>query len=117
MNRTMKRTMSFLLLTLLVAATAWAQTGTSSIRGTVLDSQGSVIAGATVTLTNINTSAARGQTTNKMGVYSFEFISPGEYKLEVEATGFNKSTIPNLRALVGSSTEKTITMSDRKSVV
>ena len=41
-----------LIITLLTGGTAIAQTGSSTIRGTVTDPQGNAVAGATVTLSN-----------------------------------------------------------------
>src|SRR5438874_12521756 len=64
------------------AVLATAQTSTSNIRGTVTDPQGSVVPGATVTLTNLANNAARQQTTNAGGSYSFELLPPGDYRLE-----------------------------------
>src|SRR5207244_8088106 len=61
---------STLLVVLLFSASAFAQQGTSSVRGVVSDPQGNVVAGATVTLINPGTSASRATTTNDIGTYS-----------------------------------------------
>lgn len=56
----------FLSATLLVgvfALTAFAQGGTSAVRGTVKDPQGNVVAGANVKLINVTTNAERTTTT------------------------------------------------------
>ena len=90
---------------LLAVVPASAQTGTSSVRGTVTDPQGNVVAGATVTLVNTETNASRTQTTSDGGVYSFELIQPGLYRVEVEATGFKKVVLTDVRALVAQPTE------------
>ncbi|MEW6210645.1 MAG: carboxypeptidase-like regulatory domain-containing protein [Acidobacteriota bacterium] len=91
---------SGLLMILMLSGTVPAQTGKSSVRGSVLDSKGQAVAGATVTLTSIETNAARAQTTNDSGAFVFDLISPGAYRLEVEATGFKKSVLAEVRALV-----------------
>ncbi|HEX7176448.1 MAG TPA: TonB-dependent receptor, partial [Pyrinomonadaceae bacterium] len=98
-----------LVLPLLVCASAHAQ-GTSSVRGTIADAQGNVVAGATVTLTNIETNAARTATTSDEGGYSFELIQPGNYQLEAEATGFKKGVVTDVRALVAKPTEVNIAL-------
>jgi hypothetical protein len=85
--------------------TALAQTGTSSVRGTVVDPLGNLVSGATVTLTNTETNTARNQTTSESGIYVFEFVPPGTYRVEVEATGFKKSIVTDVRALVAKATE------------
>ena len=85
--------------------TALAQTGTSSVRGTVADPLGKVVSGATVTLTNTETNTTRNQTTSDSGVYAFEQIPPGPYQIEVEATGFKKAIITQIQALVAKPSE------------
>ncbi len=55
--------LSALLVVLVSSGTAFAQQGTSTIRGSVKDPQGNVVAGATVTLTNTGTSSSRKTTT------------------------------------------------------
>jgi hypothetical protein len=93
-----------LVLPLLFSAAAHAQ-NTSSVRGTVTDAQGNLVAGATVTLTNIDTNAARTATTSGDGGYAFELIQPGSYRLEAEAAGFKKGVVTDVRALVAKATE------------
>ncbi len=93
---------------LLVIATAamsgFGQAGTSTIRGSVTDPQGNVVSGATVTLTSVGTAAVRTTTTSDLGVYSFEFVPAGDYRLEVEAKGFKKAVITDVHALVSKPT-------------
>ncbi|HUE80580.1 MAG TPA: TonB-dependent receptor [Pyrinomonadaceae bacterium] len=94
-----------LALSLFVGAHAAAQTGTSTVTGTVTDPQGNVIAGASVTLISTGTNATRTQVTNEAGVYTFDLISPGEYRVEVEGSGFKKAVMTQVRALVAKPTE------------
>ncbi len=98
-------TLSALLLPLLDFSNTFAQTGTSSVRGTVADPQGNVVAGATVTLTNTETNASRNSTASDNGLYAFELIQPGTYRLEAEATGFKKAVVTEVQALVAKPTE------------
>ena len=86
---------------LLVAAPLRSQTGTSTIRGEISDSQGKMVAGATVTLKNASVGFSRSQTTGAAGGFSFELIPPGDYTLEVEAKGFKRS-VRQVSALIGS---------------
>ena len=69
------------------AASAFSQTF-GEITGAVRDPSGAVIAGATVTVTNVATNASRTTTTNDAGVYSFPALPPGSYRLKVEQQGF-----------------------------
>lgn len=88
------------LLQLFLCHNILAQTGASTVRGTVTDPQGKAVAGATVTLTNSERNFTRTQTTNEEGVYSFPTVPPGTYRVEAEATGFKKSSVTDVRALV-----------------
>ena len=67
---------------------ALAQRSTASVNGTVKDPSGAVIPGATVTLTNTDTSLKKTATTNTTGEYVLLDIPPGRYTLEVTGEGF-----------------------------
>src|SRR5690349_15738187 len=102
----MKWSLPVLLMILLVSGTSvWGQFGASTIRGTITDPSGAVVAGATVTITNLQTNLSRSQVTKSSGSYSFELIPPGEYKVEIEAKGFQRSVVPRIQALVGNVAE------------
>lgn len=85
-----------------------AQTGTSSVSGTVTDAQGNVLTGATVALTNPEKNFSRTQTTNESGSYSFSAVPPDAYTIEVSATGFKKAVLNDVRALVAKPTEANV---------
>src|SRR5690242_7595983 len=74
---------------MLSSMVVWAQ-DTTSISGTVSDPQGKVLGGATVTLTNTATQTKRETKTTDNGVYSFNQVAPGTYKVTVEVKGFKK---------------------------
>jgi Carboxypeptidase regulatory-like domain len=91
----MKR--SFVLRTVLVtvigtisfAASMLAQVANNTaVVGTVLDSSGSVLAGAKVTAVEESTGVAFPGTTNDQGYYAIKFIPPGTYDITVEQAGF-----------------------------
>ncbi|MGC2765823.1 MAG: carboxypeptidase-like regulatory domain-containing protein, partial [Candidatus Acidiferrum sp.] len=71
-----------------LAHATWAQTN-ASLRGTVSDQSGGVVAGAKVTLTNTGTGIARTTDTDKDGNYLFDLVQVGRYKVAVEKSGFN----------------------------
>jgi hypothetical protein len=81
-----------------------AQTGTSSVRGTIVDPQGGAVAGATVTLTNAEKNFTRSQVTNEEGVYAFNSVPPGRYRIEAEAKGFKKIAVSDVQAQVDTPT-------------
>ena len=79
------RSLPVLLLILFVCSTSvWGQFGASTIRGTITDPSGAVVANATVTITNLETNLQRSQTTNSAGSYSFDLIPTGDYKVEIK---------------------------------
>jgi hypothetical protein len=90
---------------LALSAPVNGQIATSSIRGTVTDAHGNVVPGATVTLTQVERRFSRTQTTTDSGSYDFTSLQPGRYRLEIEAKGFKKATINDIRALVDKPTD------------
>jgi hypothetical protein len=77
----------------LVATAALAQTITGSIRGTVTDPSGAVVAGASVTATNVSTGVSAGTQTGKDGDYNIQFLPIGTYTVTVTASGFDKTSV------------------------
>jgi len=98
------KSLGLLFALLLLSNVAFGQAGTSTVGGIVTDPDGKVVAGASVTLTNTGTNTSRTTTSNDVGKYSFEFVQPGDYRVEVEAKGFKKSVLNDIHALVAQST-------------
>src|ERR1035437_3781923 len=73
-----------------------AQSTFGSILGTVHDTTGAVVEGAQVTLVNTGTTAARNFTTDASGDYAFKNIEVGRYTLTISATGFEKTSLPEI---------------------
>jgi outer membrane receptor protein involved in Fe transport len=92
---------SYIFLAVLSAGILTGQTGTSSIRGTVYDPKEAVVAGVTVTLTNIATSESRTTTTTELGLYSFMLLPPATYRLEAQARGFKRFAQESIQLDVG----------------
>ncbi len=65
-----------------------AQTDTGRVTGTVSDTTGALIPGATVTLTNTDTGAKQTRTAGSDGSFSFAGVIRGSYKVEASSTGF-----------------------------
>ena len=86
------------LLSLLVAGApgAAAAQDTSTVRGTVTDSSGGVLPGATVTITNVGTQAVRTAVTDDRGGYAFPALFAGTYDLKVELEGFKTYEAKNI---------------------
>ena len=73
---------------ILAAIPVAAQLPTGAILGTVKDSSGASIAGATVTVRNTDTNLTRTQMTEQDGSYRFSELPVGHYEAKAEAAGF-----------------------------
>ncbi len=69
---------------------AHSQATQGSVAGTVKDPNGSVVANASVTLTNTDEGAQRTTRTNSVGDYQFLDVKAAQYQVDIEATGFQK---------------------------
>ena len=65
-------------------------TGTATLVGTVTDSSGAILAGAKVIVLNTGTSFLSENSTTAEGSYYVPYLSPGHYRLSIEAAGFKK---------------------------
>ncbi len=79
---------------------AWAQTDTGQIDGTVSDPSGAVVTGATITVKNIGTAATRVEHSANTGTYLITGLAPAQYEVTVEAAGF-KSSVSRVEVTVG----------------
>ena len=79
-----------LIFTILGAFNLSAQQVTASIRGNVLDSSGGVVSSAAVTATQIETGFSRTVNTNGQGIFVLVELPIGHYRVQIEATGFQK---------------------------
>ncbi|MBS1792579.1 MAG: TonB-dependent receptor [Acidobacteria bacterium] len=83
-----------LILTITVLAMVFpllAQTESARIQGTVTDSAGAAIAGATVKVIEISTNRVSTVQTNEDGSFTVLSLSPGRYKVEVTQSNFKTS--------------------------
>lgn len=87
-----------------------AQTTTGRIVGTVAGSDGAVIPGATVVLTDSQTGKERTATTNAEGGFSFPLLDVGNYSVKASAKGF-KTSNTTIKVEVGQEYSLNIEMS------
>lgn len=80
---------AILLLSLLGSA-ALAQTTVGGVKGTVRDPQSAVVPGASVTLLNTDTNVTRKVDSSSDGLYNFTNVTPGNYKVTVDKSGFHQ---------------------------
>lgn len=80
---------TLIFIALIAGGLATAQTtGRGNITGTISDSQGAVVAGARVTVTNTATGVSSSTLTNSTGYFEVDSIDAGAYSVSVEAPGF-----------------------------
>jgi hypothetical protein len=82
------------ILTALSTVTTFSQQAPSgALRGAVTDPSKAVLAGATVSVKNRNTSAERSVTTGSDGAYQIGNLIPGEYELKIVMAGFKTQLV------------------------
>ena len=86
--------------TLLLAAAAFAQSGTGSISGTVADPNGAAVPRAKVQLQEKATGRIFETTTTEAGLYVMPALPVGVYTITVEQAGFKKSVQTDIEVRV-----------------
>jgi len=64
----------------------------ASVSGTIIDPSGSVVAGAVVKLTHVDSSSSAESVTGSDGQFSFASVPPGPFQLQITAAGFAAQT-------------------------
>jgi len=103
---------TLLTLTLVVGSIeiCMAQTG-GSIKGTVADANGALVAGANVEAVNDNTGEKRGTTTADNGTYNINNLAVGIYTVTANATGFSGATNKEVKVSVAFATDVSFVLS------
>lgn len=91
-----------------LALTAFGQSTTGSLSGSINDPSGAVVSGATVTAVNSATGAERSAESSGTGTFDFQALQPGRYTVTVEAKGFRKAVVREVVVSVGSNAEVAI---------
>src|SRR5262244_3272084 len=81
-----------------------------SILGTVVDSQGSAVVGAKVTVTSVTKNTSDSTTTNDSGNYTVTHLIPDTYNVRVEAQGFKAYEVKNVQVSADTSAKVDATM-------
>src|SRR6516162_2791551 len=79
---------SLLAAVLTLTLAAHAQTSRGTVSGTVLDQSGATVAGARVGLIGVDTGVKLSTESNDAGVYRFDAVDLGVYRLQVAQPGF-----------------------------
>src|SRR6266850_2170845 len=101
MDRRFARVAVGALLSLLVAAGAFAQGAVSEVNGSVLDSSQALLPGVTVTLTEETTGITRTAVSNDRGRFVAIAVTPGRYTIKAELAGFQTQTRSGVTINVG----------------
>ena len=113
-----KRLTSFVTLTLFLltlvfvfSSSAMAQATTGTLKGTVVDPNGGVVAGATVTAKNEASGIEKSTTTSGDGLYLIPDLAPGKYTVTVAPTsGFSTKNVTGVDIKLGETTDLKVDM-------
>src|SRR5882724_9775771 len=89
-------------LTLFAGVATFAQTFRGTILGSVTDSSGAAVPGATVTIKNVDTGLVRTVTASEDGSYAAPELPIGTYSVSVEKTGFKLGVVTGIKVEVSS---------------
>ncbi|MEO8369474.1 MAG: carboxypeptidase regulatory-like domain-containing protein [Candidatus Solibacter sp.] len=103
-----KRLCAVLCGALLVAGSAFAQSGDGTVLGTVLDASGAGVPNAAVQLLNANTGVKNSTRTDTSGSYRFNNILVGHYSVTATAPGFTTTTLKDLQVELNKATTANI---------
>jgi hypothetical protein len=106
----MKRLLSLALLAAALCFNLAAQGGGSQVSGVVHDASGAAIQGATVTIINSDTSAARTAESGSDGHYTINNLPPGPYKLQATKEGFTTYNQTGITLQVNTNPEINVAM-------
>jgi len=105
-----RRLLAGLFVAMVCAAVAIAQTNRGGVSGAVSDKNGGVIPGATVTITNIGANQSLKIRTSAEGAYAATSLEPVTYRITVEAPGFKKAVVDNVKVDTASTATVNVTL-------
>ena len=95
---------------LISSATALSQSDRGAIAGTILDSSGAAVQGATIVATGVDTGAVYNATSTDTGAYRISNMQVGSYNLTVTAAGFKVSEHKDFLVQVNTTSSLDITL-------
>lgn len=93
--------LSVLLFSMLVSAQLCGQVAGAALSGKVTDPSGALIAGAHVSIQNVNTGVVRTAVTDSAGVYSVPNLLPGGYNVTFSAPQFSTQEHSGITLTIG----------------
>jgi Carboxypeptidase regulatory-like domain len=98
------------LIFLLTAVAAFAQTESARISGRVTDLSGAVIVSAECKITNLETNVSTTTATNEDGIYVIPDLRPATYRLTIQKEGFRTVVQPSLQMYVQDAVNENFTL-------
>src|SRR5882757_3391507 len=95
-------------LAIFAGVSTFAQTFRGTILGSVTDSSGAAVPGATVTIKNVGTGLVRTVTTSDDGSYSAPELPIGNYSVSVEKAGFKLGVVTGIKVEVSSGLQRKV---------
>src|SRR5262245_61135450 len=84
-----------------LAVITMAQVEQATLTGAVTDQSDALVARATITVTNVRTGVKATTQTNAEGYYSAPYLTPGDYEVTVQASGFKTARVSDITLRVG----------------
>ena len=104
------RLVQWLVVFVVLGATALAQETRGTIAGRVVDEQGAPMPGVSVTVTNLDTNVSSSLVTNATGYYEAPLLLPGNYRITAGLDGFKTSVRAGIILSVGQQLDIPLTM-------
>ena len=98
------------LFVLVTAGWALCQSDRGAIVGSILDSSGGAVEGASITATGVETGTVYNTTSTSTGAYRFSNLVLGHYNITVTAKGFKVSTATGVEVQINSTASLDITL-------
>jgi outer membrane receptor protein involved in Fe transport len=110
MRRDVKAIIWLLSFFLFTSYSVFAQGSFGSIKGTVSDTAGAAVSGATVEIKNQDTNETRSVTTGSQGEFIVNNLNVGSYSIIANSQGFSTTTAKDVRVSVAFVTEHNVTL-------
>ncbi|MCU7555079.1 TonB-dependent receptor [Alteromonas sp. ASW11-19] len=94
-----------------MATPALADGTTGYIQGNAIEADGDKIAGATITIENVDTGLTRTVETNDNGLFRFPLLPPGTYNIVAEKDGYRRNLQENIRVGISGKTNINLALS------
>ena len=99
-----------LMICFIASASAFGQSTTGGVNGTITDTTGAVVPGTAVTLSNVETGVEVTTEANVSGFFVFVNVQPGNYTLVSEQTGFKSAVLPTFNVGVNQTVTQNIAL-------